>query len=67
MSDTGAGDTKRLHFLSGVEDHGAAYECKKCGHVAAFKVEMKEHRSGLVSPCLRTRLASKLRSLWAGN
>lgn len=50
-------DVIRLHFLSDVrelddvDDHGAAYECRRCGHVTGTKVEMWEHRKGLISPC----------------
>lgn len=52
-----------IHFLTDVRDLGAAYECKRCGHDTATKVEMFEHRKGFLSSCFRTRLKQKLRSL----
>lgn len=57
------GDTKRIHFISDVEDHGAAYKCQRCGHVTGTAVEMYEHRKGLINSCLLARLKAKLRSL----
>lgn len=65
-SDTTTDGTKRIHFLTGVEDLGAAYVCQRCGHATAMKVEMWEHRKGLISRCFRTRLKRKWRSLHTG-
>lgn len=53
---------KRIHFLSEVEDLGAAYRCERCGHATATKTEMKWHRDGLFSECDRARL----RRWWEG-
>lgn len=54
-------EQKRIHFLTEVEDLGAAYRCKRCDHATATKVEMYEHRSGIISPCLRKRLLEYVR------
>lgn len=48
---------RRIHFLEDVSDHGAAYECQRCGYTAATKIEIKWHRDGfLLSACERARL-----------
>ena len=39
---------KRIHFIGDIEDLGAVYKCKRCGHATATKVEMKEHRDGII-------------------
>ena len=64
-TDNDPNDTerRRIHFLTDVRDLGAAYECRRCGHATATKVEMYEHRKGLVSRCFRERLKQKIRSL----
>lgn len=53
-------ETKRIHFVTDVKDYGFGYECKRCGYRTAFKVYMKEHRDGLLSPCFRERLKQRL-------
>lgn len=63
MTDTPTNSTKRIHFLTDVRDYGAAYECQRCGHATATKVEMWEHRSGLITPCEWTRFKSWLNAL----
>lgn len=56
-------EQKRIHFLTEVDDLGAAYECLRCGHATATKVEMKEHRDGLtLSECDWNRLKA-----WVSN
>lgn len=54
MSD----EAKRIHFVPEVEDLGAAYVCKRCGHATSTMVEMKQHRDGIITDCLKMRLKS---------
>lgn len=66
MSEQSDSETERIHFLEEVEDCGAAYRCLRCRHATSTKVEMKEHRDGVISPCFRTRMVCLLRSVWPG-
>lgn len=65
LTDGGTAGTerRRIHFLTDVRDLGVEYECKRCGHVTASKVEMNEHRKGMIPHCFRVRLKQKWRSL----
>lgn len=57
-------ETKRIHLLHDVTDHEAAYECQRCGHVTATKVEMKWHRDGIpLSSCDWARVKQWVQSL----
>lgn len=54
------GDVKWVHFMTDVEDLGAAYRCERCGHSTATKVGMYDHRSGLFGPCVRRIILQEL-------
>lgn len=54
---------RHIGFLTEVSDYGAAYECQRCEHTTATKVEMWEHRSGLITPCEWARFKSWLNAL----
>lgn len=56
-------ERNRIHFLTNVDDHGAAYECKRCGETTMTKWQMYQHRDGLLSECLRTRIKQWVNSL----
>jgi hypothetical protein len=53
-------ERQRVHFLTGVEDYGPAYRCKRCGLTTATKIEMWNHRRGIISECDRKRLVDRL-------
>lgn len=50
---------KRIHFLTDVTDHGAAYECQRCGHITSTDVEMYEHRKGILTSFFLQRLKQR--------
>lgn len=56
-------EQRRTHFITDIEDLGAAYRCKRCGYATATKVEMWEHRKGFVPQCMRERIKQKYHNL----
>jgi hypothetical protein len=53
----------RIHFLNEVLDDEDTLECQRCGETTEDKWGMYQHRDGLLSECLRTRIKQWVNSL----